>query len=189
MGDFAAFSDYLVSAIPDFAKFLVMSDCEELMVLDFKGDSIIVEEIDGHGMIKKISCGGVSEEIVANRDDCFVIVNPKKQTAIIPIDGKNGLLGYGTSNCDFVFFDDCDFCFVELKLNASSTVERAVRGNRKDAVRQLSGTIDYFDEKLSKSYLGHQLEAYVCTPSIYPRNDSSWNSIRVEFLEKYGMEL
>ncbi len=105
----------------------------------------------------------------------------------IPIDGKKGLLGFGDSHCDFVFFDGNDFCFVEFKLNATSL--KKVDENRNKAIKQLSNTIDLFDDKLAKNYEGLNLEAYVCTPEFYPRFNSSWAGFAEEFLEKYGIPL
>jgi hypothetical protein len=64
-----------------------------------------------------------------------------------------------------------------------------VRKNRKKAVNQLSNTIDFFDNQLDKHYDGLNLEAYVCTPETYPRNDTAWMAIEVAFLEKYGIPL
>ena len=57
------------------------------------------------------------------------------------IDPNEGLLGFGDSHCDFIVFNDTDFCFVELKLNAISL--NKVNQNRNKGVKQLSNTIDY----------------------------------------------
>lgn len=122
-----------------------------------------------------------------NDDKIFSII---KSTTIcfIPIDGKNGVLG-GRSNCDFIFFNKKDFCFVELKLNATVVEERPIRKNRKKAIDQLKHTINFFDEELNKNYLNLNLEAYVATPSIYPRENTAWQSLKVEFLEQTGIIL
>ncbi len=121
---------------------------------------------------------------------CFSVYNEQSlEIFFIPIDGKNGLLNFGTSYCDTVIFSKKDFCFLEFKLNATSQEVRAIRKNRKKAIKQLSNTIDYFDEKLDKNYLGLNLEAYVSTPNTYPRQDTSWMNFEVEFLEKFGIPL
>ena len=59
-------------------------------------------------------------------------VSNTKIVGFIPIDvdGKNGLLRFGNSSCDFVFFDENYFCFLELKLNVISTEERSRHKNR-----------------------------------------------------------
>lgn len=112
-----------------------------------------------------------------------------KQTpylCFIPIDGNNGLLA--NSNCDFVFISKGVFCFVELKLNATSTEERAIRKNRKKAICQLENTITHFRDKV-KDYFGHKIIAYLATPDIYPRGNTSFQELRVAFLERVGVEL
>ena len=125
--------------------------------------------------------------IPINKDKWFSIVN-SKTIYFIPIDGKKGLLG-GISNCDFIFWNKKDFCFVELKLNATATDDRAIRKNRQKAISQLKETINFFDGILNKDYFGLNLEAYVSTPDIYPRENTAWQSLKVEFLEKTGIDL
>jgi hypothetical protein len=59
-----------------------------------------------------------------------------------------------------------------------------------DAIRQLTNTISWFNFKLSRNYPALNLEAYVCTPEFYPRFDSSWQALAIEFVEDYdGVEL
>jgi hypothetical protein len=125
--------------------------------------------------------------IPVNKDKWFAIIN-SRTIYFIPIDGNKGLLG-GRSNCDFIFWNKKDFCFVELKLNATATKDRAIRQNRLTAISQLTKTINYFDDKLNKNYHGLNLEAYVSTPDIYPRENTAWQSLKVEFLEKTGIDL
>ncbi len=64
-------------------------------------------------------------------DKVFTVENNSFKAGFIPIDGKFGLLSCGKSHCDFILFNENDFCFIELKLNAVSSEERAVRKNRK----------------------------------------------------------
>jgi hypothetical protein len=122
-------------------------------------------------------------------DKVFTVENNSLKAGFIPIDGKFGLLSCGKSHCDFILFNENDFCFIELKLNASSSEERAVRKNRKKAVDQLSSTIDLFDEKLNSNYEDLNLEAYICTPQIYPRSNTAWQEIQIKFLESKRIEL
>jgi hypothetical protein len=59
-----------------------------------------------------------------------------------------------------------------------------------DAIRQLTNTISRFNFKLSRNYPALNLEAYVCTPEFYPKLDSSWQALAIEFVEDYdGIEL
>ena len=127
----------------------------------------------------------VAETIPFDRNRVFTIYF-SGEICFIPIDGK-GLLK--TANCDFVFFNEQNFCFVEMKLNATSTDERKIEDNRKNAVRQLQNTISYFDTKLSQNYSGLLLEAYIATPDIYPRENTAFQSIKIQFLEETYVEL
>ncbi|MFO5476844.1 MAG: hypothetical protein ACLBM2_23625, partial [Dolichospermum sp.] len=111
-------------------------------------------------------------------------ISNAKMVGFIPIDGKKGLLRFGNSHCDFIFFDENDFCFVEFKLNATSEEERAISKNREKAIDQLTNTISWFNLKLNRNYAGLNLEAYVCTPEFYPRFNSSWIALARKFLEE-----
>ncbi len=119
----------------------------------------------------------------------FTVKNNSLKVGFIPIDGKSGLLGLGESHCDFILFNENDFCFIELKLNADSLEERAVRKNWKKAVKQFNNTINLFGEKLNNNYEDLQLEAYICTPESYPRSNVTWREIQINFLESKGIEL
>ena len=135
------------------------------------GTSVIVEQVDENEVF-------------------FSVINPNKEVInFIPIDGKNGMLKYDGSYCDAVIFENRFFTFLEFKLNPTSSVERAVRRNRKKAVQQLLNTIAFFDEKLVRNYQDLTLEAIIATPDIYPRKDTAWDSIAIEFLEEYGIPL
>ena len=123
-------------------------------------------------------------------DKCFKIINTVEgDICLLPIDGKNGLFGFGDSHCDTVVFNNRLFCFIEMKHNATSLKNRAIRQNRRKAVKQLSNTIETFDDKLEKDYADLDLIAIVSTPEIYPRQDTAWESLSIEFLEKYGIPL
>jgi len=129
-------------------------------------------------------------EQVDENDVFFSVINPNKEVInFIPIDGKNGILKYDGSYCDAVIFENRFFTFLEFKLNATSRAELSIRKNRLKAVRQLVNTIAFFNEKLVRNYQELALEAIVATPDIYPRKDTAWDSIAIEFLEDYGVPL
>jgi hypothetical protein len=159
----------------------------DFSITDFEGQSYIILESDETHFTVQIN-NELKNFEGFDENKIFVVKN-SKLIGFIPIDGKKGLLGFGDSYCDFLFFDENDFCFVEFKLNSLSTEPRAVRKNRKKAVNQLSNTIDFFDNQLNKYYEDLNLEAYVCTPETYPRNDTAWTAIEVAFLERYGIPL
>lgn len=177
-----------ISEIKEFQKFTQISCVEErgkfAILSDYKGQSYVIVNQSEETFTIKVN----NVEMVVDRDDTklFQIYNAKK-VVFIPVDGKEGLLGFIDSYCDTILFDETDFCFVEFKLNATSL--KKVVYNRAKAIRQLSNTIELFDEKLNRNYEGLHLEAYVCTPLIYPRNNASWTSIANEFLEKYGIDI
>lgn len=126
----------------------------------------------------------------SDMNKCFSIKNQNNEEIFfIPIDGKNGLLGFGDSYCDSTVFNEDCFCFLEFKLNAISLEERAIRKNRKKAIKQLSNTIEFFDVKLKRDYSGLKIEAYVSTPPTYPRKDTAWTNFEVQFLEEFGVPL
>ena len=179
-----------LSTITDFAHISSIMQSEtrsDFLIIDHEGQSYII--IDNDFDKYTIHTQGAYKTVNGfDETKLFHIINVKF-IIFIPIDGKNGLLGYGDSHCDCVLFDENDFCFIEFKLNAISIEERAIRKNRSKAIYQLSKTIDLFDTKLEKNYQGLNLEAYVCSPQSYPRDDASWKSISVAFLEKYGISL
>ena len=151
--------------------------------IDIENRICTVDKIDHHGGLFSVA----STSIPLDENKIFSIKNART-VCFIPIDGKNGLLG-GISNCDFVFWNKKDFCFVELKLNATIIEDRPIRKNRKKAISQLKNTIDFFDSKLGKDYSDLNLQAYVATPDVYPRENTAWQSLKVEFLEEVGIDL
>lgn len=179
-----------LSKITDFAHISSIMQSEartDFLVIDHEGQSYIV--IDNNFDKFTINTYGIHKTVNGfDETKLFYILNAKF-IIFIPIDGKNGLLGYGESHCDCVLFDENDFCFIEFKLNAISIEGRAIRKNRNKAINQLSNTIDLFDKKLERNYESLNLEAYVCSPQSYHRDDASWKSISVAFLEKYGISL
>ncbi|WP_448790628.1 hypothetical protein [Bacteroides graminisolvens] len=182
---------------PDIYLYVEVVSAKHIHVQEYESDhtTYILKDIDSYE--RQASIDAVSHKlgkihfakitIPINKDKWFSIVN-SKTIYFIPIDGKKGLLG-GISNCDFIFWNKKDFCFVELKLNATATDDRAIRKNRQKAISQLKETIFFFDGILNKDYFGLNLEAYVSTPDIYPRENTAWQSLKVEFLEKTGIDL
>ncbi|HCC51014.1 MAG TPA: hypothetical protein DEQ30_02330 [Porphyromonadaceae bacterium] len=129
---------------------------------------------------------GKDVETIPFDDSKVFTIYHSGEICFIPIDGK-GLLK--TGHCDFVFFNEQYFCFVEMKLNATSMNAQTIEDNRKKAVRQLKHTINYFNTQLSNNYAGLLLEAYIATPDTYPRKDTAFQSIEVQFLEEMGLGL
>ena len=127
----------------------------------------------------------VVETIFFDDNKIFTIYN-SDEIYFIPLDGK-GLLK--SNCCDFVFFNEQNFCFVEMKLNATSIDERTIDDNRKKAIKQLKNTIEHFDTQFSIDYAGLLLEAYIATPDFYPKVSALSSDIRVNFLEETRIEL
>jgi hypothetical protein len=187
MSKFEDIKELLSTAFDNFSDVLEIEMRSEFSMIDYQGQSFIIININSDDNTFTIKLNGV--DTVKNGFDItklFNVINAKI-VGFIPIDGKKGLLGFGDSHCDFVFFDENDFCFVEFKLDATSL--RKVDKNRDKAINQLTNTIDFFDNKLVRNYAGLNLEAYVCTPEFYPRFNSSWIAFAKDFLEEYGFEL
>ncbi|MTJ30816.1 hypothetical protein [Aphanizomenon sp. UHCC 0183] len=187
MSKFEDIKKLLSTAFDNFSDDLEIEMRSEFSIIDYQGQSFIIININSDDDTFTIKLNGV--DTVENGFDItklFNVINAK-MVGFIPIDGKKGLLGFGDSHCDFVFFDENDFCFVEFKLNATSL--RKVDANRDKAIKQLTNTIDLFDKKLNGNYADLNLEAYVCTPEFYPRFNSSWIAFAKDFLEEYGFEL
>lgn len=175
----------IVSLIPNIGIFLKTTSGLEILIAEYERDStsyilMNVDKING-------SCQINGNSITLDVAKVFSIHN-SSVVDFIPVDGKKGLLP-GTSNCDFVFYNEKHFCFVELKLNATSLDDRAIQKNRTKATRQLTNTIHYFDSIFRGDYCGLALEAYVSTPDIYPRENTAFQSLKVRFLETIGIEL
>jgi len=118
------------------ADFIQTENKSQFYIIDNKGDSEIINFCE-------------------NIEKCFFIDNQNNyEINFIPVDGKNGLLGFGESYCDCVIFNKDELCFLEFKFNATSLEIRAINKNRKKAILQLANTIDFFDNKLNKNYSG-----------------------------------
>lgn len=169
------------------ANYLVLVDDPEFSITDYEGQSYVVRiSVDGNYSLRLNEVETTLHGLDVSK---LFHVRKNRSTSFVPIDGRGGFLGLGETHCDFILFDSFNFCFVELKLNASSLEERAIRKNRKKAIGQLTNTILAFDELLEGNYDGLDLEAYVCTPKSYPRDDASWKSLAVAFLEKNGIPI
>lgn len=181
------FKDFLIEKFSNAQEIIQVENRDVFYITDYKEQAYIVFEYDEFDSTIYFQA---NNEIVKieniNEDNLFKVIN-KKQTVFVPIDGKKGLLQDGNSKCDFMIFDENTVCFVEIKLNAVSEENRAISKNRKKALRQIINTIYAFDEKLNKDYKGLQLEGYICTPKIYPRQNAEWESLAVEFLEEHGI--
>ena len=123
---------------------------------------------------------------------CFKITNDNEtQIALWAIDGCFFSSGQ-KERCDCAFFNENDFCFAEFKLNATSLQSKLVNKHREKAISQLKSTIITVGNSFTKNgftFLEYNLEAYLCTPSVYPNKNSSISSYAVEFLEDYGVKL
>lgn len=174
----------LEEAIENVRDYIQFEERAIFEIMDFKGQSYIIEKINDDNTCQLI------QDLKANYDfeKVFKLSNAKG-IYFIPIDGKEGLLGYGNSWCDCVFFDENSFCFVEFKTD--STSEKKINENTFKGLSQLGNTINFFDEKLNYYFQDLKMEAYLCTPSFYKtvRESAMWEDIRVEFLEEYEIEL
>lgn len=170
----------VVENITDFIQF---DDRSEFEIIDFKGQSYIIEKINNDK-----TCSLFENLIVDYDAEKIFKLSDAKGIYFIPIDGKKGLLGYGDSWCDCVFFDENDFCFVEFKLNVTS--ENKINKNRFKGLNQLINTVEKFDEWLDEFYHNLDLKAYLCTPSFYKTvgETAEWENAKVEFGDDYEIE-
>ncbi|WP_434685337.1 hypothetical protein [Pseudanabaena minima] len=189
MSKFEEMRDKLSNNFDNLNDVLEVELREKFSIIDYKGQSFIVLSINIEDNTFTIKVNG--KDTVASDFDNTKLFNiiDAKTVAFIPIDGKNGLLGFGESYCDFVIFDDNYFCFVEFKLNATILEERAIRKNRKKAIAQLKNTIALFDSKLNRNYNDLRIEAYVCTPETYPRGDRGWTDLAIAFYDEIEVPL
>ena len=189
MSKFEEMRDKLSNNFDNLNDVLEVELREKFSIIDHKGQSFIVLSINIEDNTFTIKVNG--KDTVASDFDGTKLFNiiDAKTVAFIPIDGKKGLLGFGDSYCDFVIFDDNDFCFVEFKLNATILEERAIRKNRKKAINQLKNTISLFDSKLNRNYNDLRLEACVCTPETYPRGDKGWTDLAIAFYDEIEVPL
>ncbi len=187
MSVFNAIQTRLNFAFPlQFKKCFSIDTRSELDIIDYQGQSYFIEQIiDNQTVVIKTQNGNETISGIES-DKVFKVLNAQI-TGLIPIDGKGGLLGFGDSHCDCIIFNETDFCFIEMKLNATSLTK--VTQNRHKGVKQLSNTIDLFDDKLNRNYNDLHLEAYLCTPKTYPRQNAAFQALRLDFLEEKSIEL
>jgi len=193
MSKFEDIKELLSTAFDNFSDVLeieMRSEFSVIEVQEYGRQSFIIVSICFDDNTFTINLNG-NETVITDFDSTKLFsISNAKMVGFIPIDGKKGLLGFGNSHCDFIFFDENDFCFVEFKLNATSEEERAIGKNREKAIGQLTNTISFFNLKLNRNYADLKLEAYVCTPEFYyPKFNSSWIKLATGFLEDYGFEL
>jgi hypothetical protein len=192
MSKFEDIKELLATAFDNFSEVLEIEMRSEFSVIDLKdygGQSFIIINIQFDDNTFTINFNG-NETVITDFDSTKLFnISNAKMVGFIPIDGKKGLLRNASQRCDFVFFDENDFCFVEFKLNAISEEERAIRSNTRGAIDQLKATISWFNYKLSKNYAGLNKEAYVCTPEFYPKFSATWGGFMTEFLEDYQTDL
>jgi hypothetical protein len=185
----------LKSKIDKIADFVQVDKRKVFEIIEYEVDkqSYIIKNRKTADLCEVFSADGL--EIFYHENKVFKISNSVTMR-FIPIDGNNGLFtkidtervrGGKSKRCDCVFFDEKDFCFLELKSDAISTKKRAVKSNRKEAILQLGNTIRRFDELLENNYQGLNLEAFIATPPTYPRNDTAWKVLARKFVAEYDV--
>lgn len=187
--------EVLKSKIENINDFIQIEKRKVFEIIEFANDkqSYIVKEQTGESLC--VVCSAQEFEMFYHENKVFKVRN-SKEIRFIPIDGNNGLMtnidaerirGGKLKRCDCVFFDENDFCFLELKSDAVSTKKRAIRSNRKEATEQLGSTIKKCDELLDNDYRGLNLEAFIATPPTYPRNDTAWKVLARDFVAEYNV--
>jgi hypothetical protein len=194
MSRFERFKEHLLNSFDRLNEILEIEIRDEFSIIDIKDKRSFIVVAQNLNDNTFIICHNGINTIQTNFDITKLFNIKNAQTVgFIPIDGTDGclmqLLEIGEKRCDFVFFDENNFCFVELKLNAISIKPRSMRENRKDAIEQLKKTIALFDRKLGGNYEGLVPEAYVCTPQTYPRENASWQRLAKVFLEQVRIEI
>ena len=189
MSKFQLIKEHLSNSFDKLNDILEIELREDFSIIDHKGQSFIIVSINFENNTFTIKLNG--KEIVEPNFEPAKLFNIKNSKILgsIPIDGRKGLLGFGDSHCDFVFFDENEFCFVEFKLNATSLNDNSVFKNRLKAISQLKNTIALFNHKLGKNYSGLLREAYVCTPETYPRGDKGWRDLAIAFYDEVEIPL
>lgn len=134
--------------------------------------------------------------IVQNTAPSFKVKNPK-QLVVHFIAVDQGLLSnsdnYKGKRTDCVLFNEADFCFVELKLDATSIKHR--RERTLDAIEQIGATLEHFVEVFNhqaKDFMsyGFNYEAYIAfRTKVYPRDPASGKNRKIKFSKKYHVEL
>jgi hypothetical protein len=135
------------------------------------------------------SPAGLSDDEIAQR--YFRVLNPSsREIHLWAIDGCF-MPPDGPVRCDCALFSVDEFCFVEFKTNATSSLASTIRENRRKACEQLENTIQLIKKAVAVEPLFSlvNFEAYLCSPPHYPSKDTSLFSKRIEFLETYGVLL
>jgi len=115
----------------------------------------------------------------------FTIENGnKKEVAILAIDKCIFDDQSGHKKCDFAFYDEAIFVFVEIK----DTYKRRPP-HKKQAKLQLAATIEHFLEHIN--FEDYQLQAVISWRFIptRPVASTAMQAARVEFLENYNVHL
>jgi len=121
----------------------------------------------------------------------FSVYNPTLQDIHLwAIDGCF-MLDHEPTRCDCILFTDKEFCFIEFKLDATSSLPRTILNNRKKASSQLQTTIEFVKNAVAGQIVFERIQygAYLCSPPHYPSKDTSLSDKRIEFLENYGVML
>jgi hypothetical protein len=110
MNKFEAIQEKLIQVFSD--KFETIAQIEinpnsEIYIVDYQGQSYIIVDIQLSHSQCSIIQNNHEKTIEFNQEKIFNIINAQ-QLGFIPIDGKKGLLGFGDSHCDFIFFDNQD---------------------------------------------------------------------------------
>jgi hypothetical protein len=171
-----------MTTFPDVRNHLCKADPSITSFINIINDPIFYLQ-DINGLINKLN----NPEFP---DLCFkVSMKTSQNIGVVPIDGNGGYIGFGISCCDSIIFSKACFCFLEFKLNATSLKPKAIKKNRKKAIKQLGKTVNRFNTILSNDYLDLAVEAHISTPPTYPRADTKWQSYRIEFLVMHGIPL
>ncbi|WP_200888928.1 hypothetical protein [Aphanizomenon flos-aquae] len=104
MSKFGDIKELLSNTFDNFPDVLEIEVRSEFSIIDYQGQSFIIININSDDDTFTIKLNGV--DTVENGFDItklFNVINAK-MVGFIPIDGKKGLLGFGDSHCDFVFF-------------------------------------------------------------------------------------
>jgi hypothetical protein len=189
MSRFEQLTQRLETVFSGFQNYFSIENESLFHVLDYEDEAFLLSGFDEYIHEYMVEIDGEMTVIQGLSKDNLFLVQSKTVVGFIKTHGKKGLLDKRESHCDAILFNEKDFCFVELKLNASSLKDRAIMTNRKKAISQLENTLDKFDTVLSKNYNGLNLEAYVSTIPIYPRNNTAFQALARVFLEKNGVPL
>ena len=125
MSRFERFKEHLLNSFDRLNEILEIELRDEFSIIDIedKRSFIVVDKnLDDNTFI--ICHNGIN--IIQTNFDITKLFNIKNAQTVgfVPIDGTDAclmqLLEIGEKRCDFVFFDENNLCFVELKLNATS---------------------------------------------------------------------